>query len=482
MYTQGMFSPEPVDLFHGRERELETLLRAIRRVRRTGQGAMFAMRGRRRVGKSRLAQELIRRSGCRSVFYTPVQGPGPRELERFVSAIARSDTSAAADVRRGAGAHSWEAALELAVSGASRREPVVLVIDELPYLVDKDPMIEAVLQLVWDRAWQHQPVVVLLIGSDRAVMQALTDEGRPLYDRAREMAIEPLDPATIGALLGLDAADALDAYTVIGGFPVLALEWERGRSLSEYLSEALQDASSFLVVSAERALTAEFPTDLQARAVLSAIGGDARAHKTIQARAGLSQTALDRTLRTLIEKGVIERSMPYSATASPKNSQYEIADPYMRFWQQFVGPNIELIERGRGELLAATVLETWPTYRGAAIEPTIRDALEHMLPAPRFGNAKYLGSYWNRTHTIQVDLVGGDTRPVAKHVELVGSVKWRETQPLERADANALTAARAQVPGAEETTLLVGVSRSGFSPSAALDIQIGPEELLKAWR
>ncbi|MGH2902630.1 MAG: hypothetical protein ACRDK7_03445 [Solirubrobacteraceae bacterium] len=91
------------------------------------------------------------------------------------------------------------------------------------------------------------------------------------------------------------------------------------------------------------------------------------------------------------------------------------------------------------------------------------------------------GAYWNRTHTVQIDLVGGDARPVARRVELVGSVKWRESQPLGRADVNALIAGRAQVPGADEATLLVGVSRSGFSPRLMLDVQLGPNDLLGAW-
>jgi uncharacterized protein len=477
-----MTDGDPAGLFRGRERELEALLRTLRRIQRTGRGAMISMRGRRRVGKSRLAQELIRRSGCPSVFYTPVRGPGPHELERFVSAIARSDAPAATDVRRGATAQSWEAALGMAVGGASRRAPVILVIDELPYLVEKEPTIEAVLQLVWDRTLQHRPVLTLLIGSDRATMSAITEVGRPLYDRAREMVLEPLDPATIGAMLDLSPADTLDAYTVIGGFPVLALEWERGRTLSDYLSEALQDASSFLVVSAERALAGEFPADLQARAVLSAVGADARAHRTIQARAGLNQTALDRTLRSLIAKGIVRRSMPYAAAASPKNRRYEIADPYMRFWLRFVGPNIELIERGRGELTAQTVLESWPAFAGRAIEPTIRDALERLLPAHRFGNARYVGSYWNRTHTTQVDLVGGDARPVATDVAFVGSVKWRARQPFDRADTAALIAQSAHVPGCTPTTKLIGVSRRDFTDDAGLDVALTAQDVLDAWR
>ncbi len=475
-------NPIPAHPFHGREQELETLLRTVRRIQRTGRGAMISMRGRRRVGKSRLAQELIYRCRCPSVFYTPVQGPGPYELERFVGAIARSDAPAALDVRRGATAHSWEAALSLAVSGASRRAPVILVIDELPYLVDKEPTIEAVLQLVWDQALQHQPVLVLLIGSDRATMEALTAEGRPLYDRARELVVKPLDPATIAAMLDLDAVDALDAYTVIGGFPVLALEWERGRSLAEYLGEALADESSFLVVSAERALAAEFPTGLQARAVLRAIGGEARAHKTIQTRAGLNQTALDRALRSLVDKGIVERSTPYAAIASPKNRQYLVADPYMRFWLGFVGPNIDLIERGGGELVARTVLERWPAFRGHAIEPTIRDAVSRLLPGRRFAGARHVGGYWNRTHTVQVDLIGGDARPVAKHIGFVGSIKWRERQPFDRADTAALIAQRARVPGAEQATKLVGVSRRGFAKDAGLDVALTAQQILAAYR
>jgi AAA+ ATPase superfamily predicted ATPase len=477
----GVAAPGSPTPFFGRERELETLLRMLARVRRTGRGAMVSMRGRRRVGKSRLAQELIRQEGCPSVFYTPVQGPGPDELQRFLEAIGRSDAPAGADVRRGAAAHSWEAALELAVSGASRRAPVVLVIDELPYLVDKEPTIEAVLQLVWDRTLQHTPVLVLLIGSDRATMQALSDEGRPLYDRVRGMAIEPLHPAAIAAMLDLDPVDAFDAYTVIGGFPVLAAEWERGRTLTEYLRDALSDASSFLAVSAERALAAEFPADLHARAVLSAIGGETRAHKAIQARAGLSQTVLDRTLRTLVAKDVVERSTPYSAAPSPKNAQYAIADPYMRFWLRFVGPNIDLVERGRGELVVQETLAGWPSFRGRSIEPTVRDALERLLPAKRYGDARFLGAYWNRTHTVQVDLVGGDTRPVARRVPFVGSVKWRERNPFDRADTAALIAGRAHVPGAGSNARLVGVSRNGFAPDAGLDVALGAQDLLDAY-
>ena len=471
----------PVDEFVGREDELERLDRALGSARR-GRGAMISMRGRRRVGKSRLAEEFIDRAGCPSVFYTAVQGPSPEELSRFLNVVANSDAPAGDEVRRGATATSWEAALTLAARGATKESPVIIVIDELPYLVAKDPTIEATLQMVWDRVFQRQPVVMLLVGSDRATMEALTEVGRPLYDRAREMVVRPLDLATVGEMLGLSAADAIDAYTVIGGFPVLALEWGRGRSLEQYLREALADATSFLIVSAERALAAEFQTDANARAVLSTIGSDAREHKVILSRSGLSATSLDRALEVLTEKGMVDRRTPYSTRPSTKNARYLVDDPYMRFWLRFIGPVTDLIERGRGRVVAERVLREFTTFRGRSVEPTIRQAVERILPDARFGSATYVGAYWNRTGTIEVDVVGGDALPVAASVSFIGSIKWREQRPFQRADAGRLGGQRADVPGAGDDVRLVGISRSGFDDDVQLDVKLGPEDIVSAYR
>jgi AAA+ ATPase superfamily predicted ATPase len=469
--------------FAGRERELALLGKRLAEVRRGGRGALIAMRGRRRVGKSRLVEEFAQSAGCPCVFYTAVQEESGTELGRFTQAIERSDAPAAARIAAGLRPETWEAALTLAAEGATKSKPLILVLDELPYLAAKEPSTEAVLQKVWDRDLQGAPVLVILIGSDEAMMGALTEQGRPLYDRAREMTIEPLSPADVGELLGLEPADALDAYLVIGGFPVLALEWGRGRKLASYVREALTDPTSFLVVSAERALSAEFPTEAQAHTVLGALGEGAGAHSRILGRTSLSATTVNEALHLLARKRVVRRLTPYSARAAPKTALWEIVDPYMRFWLRFVNRKVDLIERGRGSLLTEEFRQAWPSFRGRAIEPVVRDSLERLLPdAERFGAARYAGGYWNRTGAIEVDLVGGDAWPVAKRVAFVGSVKWRQRRPFGRADALELAARRAQVPGASEKTLLLGVSSRGFEANVPLDVQLSPQDLVAAWR
>jgi hypothetical protein len=93
-----------------------------------------------------------------------------------------------------------------------------------------------------------------------------------------------------------------------------------------------------------------------------------------------------------------------------------------------------------------------------------------------------VGGYWNRNNSIEVDVVGGDERAAARHIEFAGSVKWREERRFDRRDGAALVAARESIPGADAATRLLGVSRRGFERGSGLDIELGPQELLAAFR
>ena len=70
-------------------------------MRRTGRGRFVVIRGRRRVGKSRLVSEFLLRHRVPSVFYAATPSGPDRELGRFTEAIGRSSLAAAALVRSG---------------------------------------------------------------------------------------------------------------------------------------------------------------------------------------------------------------------------------------------------------------------------------------------------------------------------------------------------------------------------------------------
>ncbi len=469
-------------VFVGRERELAVLGEELERVRRDGAGRLVLVKGRRQVGKSRFVEEFLERTGVPHVFFAATKGrTAAVELRAFAEAVARSSLPAAELVRGGVSFDRWEAALEAAAQGLEPGRPGVIVLDELPYLIEGDSSVEGSLQTAWDRVLRRRPVLLVVIGSDLAMMDLLTQYDRPLYQRVgRQITLPPLSPAEFADLAGLSATAALDAYLVVGGFPALALEWGRARDPETFLRRELPDPTSPLVVAGERMLAAEFPPDAQARLVLEAIGAGERTFSGIATVAAIPKVALQRALELLIAKRVVEKVTPLAAKPS-RLSRYVVADHYLRFWLRYVGPGLEEILRGRGDLVVERVLETWPEYRGRAVETLVRASVERMLPDARFGDARHVGAFWTRDGEVELDLVGAPTGPPARRVSFVGSIKWRERSPFDRRDLASLIEQRPRVPGVDEATLLVAVSRSGFR-AAGEYVALGPEDLLGAWR
>jgi hypothetical protein len=91
-----------------------------------------------------------------------------------------------------------------------------------------------------------------------------------------------------------------------------------------------------------------------------------------------------------------------------------------------------------------------------------------------------IGGYWTRTNDPEIDLVGADRAPIAQRVTMVGSVKWLENKPFDARDHARLIVHRSQLPGADESTALMAVARSGCT---VRDLAIlGPGDLLRAWQ
>jgi uncharacterized protein len=467
--------------FVGRERELASLERMLQRVAEGGRGdrpgRAVLMRGRRRVGKSRLVEEFVERAGVPYLFFTASAQPSMEaDLALFSEAALASELS---DAFADQSPKSWDAALRLLASALPEDRPSVVVLDEMPYLLANDRGFEGTLQKLFDRELSRRPVLLVCIGSDLAMMEALNEYGRPFHQRATEMVVPPLNPAEVATMLDLAPADAFDAYLVTGGLPLILDEWPRGASPAGYLQEAVTDPTSALLVSAERALAAEFPVEAQARNVLAAIGSGERSFTLIgRAAGGVPQASLTRALHLLTSKRLVEAAVPVSARPS-RDTRYFIADPYLRFWLTFLGPHIAEIERGRGDLVLRRITASWTSWRGRAIEPLIRESLRRLPDVLPDGTA-VVGAYWTRTNDPEIDIVGADREPVAKRITCVGSVKWLESRPFDVHDLARLIVHRGRLPGADDSTPLVAVSRSGTGVDGVRTL--GPDDLIGAWR
>jgi AAA+ ATPase superfamily predicted ATPase len=473
-----------VDGFVGRQPELAALGELLSHVERGGRagrpGRAVLMRGRRRVGKSRLVEEFVERAGVPYVFFTASAQPSVHaDLRLFVEAVTESDLPAA-DAFHGQVPQTWDAALHLLATVLPADRPSVVVLDEMPYLIATDPGFEGTLQKLFDRELSRRPVLLICIGSDLAMMEALNGYGRPFHQRATEMVVPALNPADVAEMLDLPAAEAFDAYLVSGGLPLILDEWRVGASALRYLARAVRHPTSALLVSGERALAAEFPVESQARAVLSAIGSGERTFSLIaRAAGGLQPASLTRALQLLTAKRIVEATTPLSTRPS-RETRYAVADPHLRFWLTFLGPHLPEIERGRGDLVLDRIKAAWTSWRGNAIEPVIREALRRLPAGYLSDDTRVIGGYWTRSNDPQIDVVGADRGPVADRITCVGSIKWLEQRPFDRHDLLDLLHHRSLLPGADAGTPVLAVSRSGATTEG---IQLlGPQDLLTAYR
>jgi AAA+ ATPase superfamily predicted ATPase len=467
--------------FVGREHEIATLSALLDRVRHDigtdRPGRCLLMRGQRRIGKSALTEEFVRRSGVPSLFYAAAGGPADAELAQFLDDAACSSLPGRGLLAEIAPT-GWNGALQVLADALPQDAPSVVVIDEVPYLMARVDGFEGLLQRAWDRFLCRKPVLLILIGSDLSMMNALNSYDRPFHQRGTEMVIGPLNPAEIASMLDLEAASAFDAALITGGLPLICGEWPRGASTWEYLGQALGNSVSALLVSGERSLAAEFPTELQARDVLRAIGSGERTFSSIaRAAGGISSAALARALDQLTAKGIVAAELPVSLMPS-RERRYRVSDSYLRFWLRFLEPHMAEIERRRGDITLRRVQSGWSAYRGRAIEPVIRAALARLLPDNQLPAAPVVGGYWTRTNAVEIDLVGADRSPVASRLAFVGSIKWHDHAPFDRHDEASLMGQRAQLT--DDPIPLAAVSRSGID-APAVDARYGPAELIRAW-
>ncbi|MFW6691855.1 hypothetical protein [Streptomyces sp. MAR4 CNX-425] len=88
-----------------------------------------------------------------------------------------------------------------------------------------------------------------------------------------------------------------------------------------------------------------------------------------------------------------------------------------------------------------------------------------------------IGGYRTRTNDPEIGL-GADRSPVAKKITFVGSVKWLEKKPFDDRDLARLLTHRSRLPGADDTTPLLAVTRSGRTADIPTRT---PQDLHAAW-
>lgn len=462
---------------------------SLTEVRTTGEGRILAVRGRRQVGKSTAVTAFVEQADTPYGYFTGVKlAPVHRQLETLAEAFLRS-RHPIADVHLlfDTPPARWPEAFNRWAL-ASRNAPVIVVLDEFPWAVEADPSLEGELQVAWDTTLSKLPILLILIGSDVAMMSRLLEHDRPLFGRVTPIVVPALNPAEVAqALPGRTALEIFDAYLVTGGYPRLVQRCAAAKTTAAYVKAALTDPFSDLVIAAQLVLDAEFTDAASTRQVLTAIGAEALTRPGFNdvvsaisdpSERGAAQTAITRALRILQgPKDLIRIEVPSGAPSNSKLRRYRLTDPYLRFWFRFIARHLEDISRSRGDIAVTAFEATWSSWRGRAIEPHVNEALTRLgATHPELTGVQRAGAWWTRDNSLEVDIVAR----TADSIATVGTIKWRPRGGVTRTEMAELAGACNVIPHAGGARLLA-VCPSGLAPGATADIVLRPADLLATW-
>ena len=412
--------PKPPDIID-RRAEWDALGRVWARPR---PDLAFAV-GRRRVGKSYVLARFARAVG--GVYYQATRRTEAEQLAGLGRVVGEHFGDAA--LRRGAGFPTWEDLLAY-VQERGGGDPLLLVLDEFPYLADAAPALPSIVQEAWDHRWAGSRVKLVLSGSYVSAMARLEAADQPLHGRrTAKLTFAPFGlPEAAEFVPGWAARDQALAYGLFGHLPGHLALLDPERSLSENVAEHLLDPSGRLVDDAQHVLDAFLGEAGVHYSVVEVIAGGARTWSAITRRVGRSGGSLSRPLGWLEGMGLVERAAPVTEKRPDRSKRalYRVTDPYLAFWYRVIAPLVHAGTIGLADparLWADVVAPRLDDHMGGVFEALCR---AHVARAASAGAGRLpfdpvrVGAWWDHHGREEVDVValgsGGEL--------LVGEAEW----------------------------------------------------------
>ena len=412
-YTERMQAQSPAS-FVNRQRELDALASWWERPG----GQLALVWGRRRVGKTALLRRFA--DGRRSLFHVSATRAPAAELELLSRRAAALGSLPRRDLDTRPFS-SWDDAFDV-LAALAAQEPLLVVLDEFPELVQAVPELPSILRAFWEEARGATQLRMVLCGSAVRVMQAMIEVRAPLYGRFDlVLPVHPFQPHEAALLLAdLSPPQRAAVWGIVGGIPLYLSWWDQNGTMTENLTELFGSPGARLLTEGQLVLDTEGDTGELGRRILYAVATGRTKHNEVADAVGADPT---RTLDRLIDLRLIERLVP--VTEDPRRTRrrvYRIGDNFLAFWLGIIDRYRTDIELGLGRSIIPALLPRLEDHMGPRWEEAFRAHLRRIAQDGALGpDVVAVGSYWqdNRGELDAVVLSGS-----GRVATTVGEAKW----------------------------------------------------------
>lgn len=288
--------------------------------------------GRRRVGKSELVKQLLKNTDVKSIYFECKQvaeESNVKSLSQVVSEVLALPKLGYTDI---------ESLLEY-IFELTKKEKLILVLDEYPYLRESVKGFDSIVQSLVDKYRGCSKCKFIILGSYVEVMKSLLGISNPLYGRVDlTIHLKQMDYYESAMFYpGFTPEDKVRIYSVFGGIPYYNRLIDDTKSVRENIIALIASSGARLENEVSGYLSAEISKITNANEVFEALSKGYSKYSDILSQSHVSSgpTLID-VLDKLIRMEVVEKKAPINDPSNKKKMGYYVADNLSLFYYRYV--------------------------------------------------------------------------------------------------------------------------------------------------
>lgn len=387
--------------FIGREEELFDLKLLLKKK----SASLVVIRGRRRIGKSRIAEEFSQKFPKKFIFsgLPPDEGITDRDQkEEFVRLLKQQGI-------RFPYSDDW-GDLFWTVAQNCQKGRVLVVLDEITWMGMDDHTFLGKLKNAWDLEFKKNPKLVLIIsGSNSAWIERNILSSKVFFGRIslqltlKELPINDCDKFWGSQASKISSYEKFKLLAVTGGIPRYLEEIHPEMSAEENILRLCYRPSGLLFGEFDKIFSELFTNrSSYYQKIVAATSRTSQTLIEISMKLGREKGGdLSKCLENLVMAGFLARDYTWHVKSGQKShlSRYRLSDNYLRFYLRYIEP---LKDRIPQKPLLKEVPIGWTSIMGLQFENLVvnhADQLIELLHIPS-NEIVYANPYWQRvTHT-----------------------------------------------------------------------------------
>ncbi len=368
--------------FIGRKKELAELARFLRKQSAT----LLVVKGRRRIGKSRLIMEFAKKHQLESMIFS---GLPPNE---GITAQEQRDTFAKQLGLAYTKIDDWTDLFNLLAERIKKGRKLVLL-DEISWMAHDDPTFLGKLKIAWDLHFKNNPKLILILcGSvsswiDKNLLASTGFVGRVSFTLT--LGELPLSDCNkfwdkVGGIIS--AYEKFKILSITGGVPRYLEEIDPTLSAEDNIKNLCFKKGSLLFAEFDQIFSDLFDkrSNIYRRLLEKILNGKFEYEAIYELLSTEKSGLISEYLNDLEKAGFVRRDYTWDIDTGcrSKLSKYRISDNYIRFYLKYIAPNKDRIENNAFLDRTLTSLPAWESIMGLQFENLVlsnRHTIQNIL-------------------------------------------------------------------------------------------------------